>query len=244
MKTTNQYLNEMHKLGRIGGIGAILIMLGIPTVAAIAYDAFPTFSEVLLSSIGLIAIFVPIAISEVLSFTPVLGSSIYLTLITGNLMNLKLPTVLNAFELTKVEQGNEEGDIISGIAVATSSIITIIVIALGVLFITPLKPVMSLPAVQTASTYLLPALFGGLSIGTLRSDIGGGIKIKGRLKAAVLPVILIAVLYFVSPVVVESLQGVLIIIAFPVIYGTARYLYKRGKIIVTLPEDTEAEQVA
>lgn len=243
MRTTEEYMNSMHRLGRIGAIGAIIVMLGIPTVMALAFDSFPGFGPILLTSAGLLAVFLPIAISEVVSFTPVLGSSIYLTLITGNVMNLKLPTALNAMELTNVEQGTEKGDIVSGIAVATSSIVTIIIIACSVALMVPLKPILMAPSVQTATHYILPALFGGLSLGALGSNVGGGVKIKGRLKAAVIPAVMVAGAYMVSPFLVTSLQGVFILIAIPIIYFSAKFLYKKGKIVVILPTD-EAEGTA
>lgn len=92
MRTKKEYMDEMHRLGRMGSIGAIIIMLGIPTVMSIAFDVFPGFEKITMASLSLLGVFIPISISEVISFTPVLGSSIYLTLITGNVMNLKLPT--------------------------------------------------------------------------------------------------------------------------------------------------------
>jgi len=237
MRTKEQYMNEMHRIGRLGAVGAVILMLALPTIMAVAFDAFPGVGPIFVSAAGLLAVFIPIAISEVVSFTPVLGSSIYLTLITGNVMNLKLPTALNAMEITNVEQGTEKGDIISGIAIATSSIVTIIVIAASVVLMTPLKPLLSAPAVQTATHYILPALFGGLSLGALGSNVGGGIQIKGRLKAAIIPAILVSVAYFISPFLVTALQGVFILIAIPMIYYSAKYLYKKGQIVVILPSD-------
>lgn len=241
MRTKKEYMNEMHTLGRMGSIGAIIIMLSIPTIMAIVFNVFPGIKPIIISSVGLLAVFVPLAISEVISFTPVLGSSIYLTLITGNVMNLKLPTALNAMELTNAEQGTEKGDIISGIAVATSSIVTITVIAISVALMTPLKPFLTLPTVQTATNYILPALFGSLSIGALGRNVGGGIKINGRLKAAIIPAVLVAVTYFVSPFLVNNMQGVLILITIPIIYYSSKILYKKGQITVTLPKDSETK---
>jgi len=75
MKGTKEYLKSVHRMGRIGLLIAIFMMLIIPTVMAIVYNAFPGFGTILKASIGLLTIFVPIAISEVLSYTPILGSA-------------------------------------------------------------------------------------------------------------------------------------------------------------------------
>lgn len=237
MKGTKEYLKSVHKMGRIGLLVAIFIMLSIPTIMAIVYDAFPGVGTILKASIGLLTIFVPIAISEVLSYTPILGSASYLTFITGNLMNLKIPAIINAKEIANVESGTEKADIVSTIAVGVSSIVTTVIIFLGVLLLQPLEPVFNSPSVKLAAGYVIPSLFGALSVGLLGKNIGGGIVIKGRLKAAIIPAILVSILYFISPFIVHNLQGVLIIITIGIIYFSSKYLYKKGKIQVILPED-------
>lgn len=237
MKTTREYLDSMHRLGRLGALGAIFISIMIPTIISIAFDIFPGFLKIITTSAGLLAIFFPVAVSEVLSFTPVLGSSIYLTLITGNVMNLKLPVAANSVKLLNVEQGTEKGDVISAIAISISSIATVVIIAIGVLLMVPLKPVLSTPAVQTASHYILPALFGALSLGLLGRNVGGGVIIKGRFKAAIIPAIIVVTIFFISPFLAHNLSGVLIIVSLPITYFSSKFLYKRGKIKVILPTD-------
>ena len=65
----NSYFNRAHRLGRIGTIIAILFMIGIPVVVCFIYDVMPTFSEVFTTAIGLLAVYVPTALSEVISYT-------------------------------------------------------------------------------------------------------------------------------------------------------------------------------
>ena len=69
----NSYFNRAHRLGRIGTIIAILFMIGIPVVVCFIYDVMPTFSEVFTTAIGLLAVYVPTALSEVISYTPMLA---------------------------------------------------------------------------------------------------------------------------------------------------------------------------
>jgi hypothetical protein len=237
MKTEKEYYKSMHKVGRIISIGGIVIFVGIPVIICKSFGIMPTIGEIIAVSIGLLAIFVPLAIPETLSYTPIMGSSFYLSSITGNILNLKLPAALNALKLSNIEQGTEKGDVIVGIAVAASSLITVCIIALGVLLLVPLKPILTSAAVKTASNYIIPALFGSLGIGLLGNNIGGGIVIKGRLKAAIIPAILVGILYILSPSMVSLLQGALIIVCLPILYFSTKYLYKKGKIQVILPQD-------
>lgn len=234
-QSKEEYLNEMHRLGRIFVIIAVIVMLGLPTIIALVFDSFPGFRMILNASIGLLAVFTPISISEMISYTPVLGSSIYLTLITGNVTNLKLPAVTNAFNLLKVEPGSEDADVISGIVVAVSTLTTLIIIVIGVIAMVPLRPILMHPVVETATSYMLPALFGSLVLGVLGSDLGGGAKAKGRLLGAIPAAIIMVVLTLLVPELVTTLQGFLILFMLPLTYLTTKYLFKKGKIKVNIP---------
>ena len=102
---------------------------------------------------GLLLMFIPTALAEVISYTPVLGSSAYITFLTGNVMNLKLPCVINSHTLTGTTQGTDEGDTIAAISVAASSITTTLIIIAGVLLMVPLRPILTSPMVATATSY-------------------------------------------------------------------------------------------
>jgi hypothetical protein len=235
------HVNSMHRLGRFGAVSAILIMLGIPTIAGIYFNAMPDFVKVMFTAAGLLSLFVPTAISEVIAYTPVFGSSIYLTLITGNVMNLKLPVANNALALLDVENGTEDADIVTSIAVSVSTFFTILVIFLGVLLMLPLRPVLTLPAVRTAAQYIVPALFGALTVGSIGSGIGGGIHAYGRLKGAIVPAILVVITYIVihhgikNPMLWSLYQGIVILVLLPVAYFGSKLLYNKGQIKVVLP---------
>jgi hypothetical protein len=234
----NTYLDSMHRTGRIGVIIAVVFFIGIPTFLGIYFDAMPSLVQIFSGSIGLLAIFVPICISEMFAYTPILGSSIYLSTITGNVLNLKLPAAQNAMKIENVEPGTEEADIVSIIAVCSASFVTIIVMILGVILMIPLQPFFALPAVQTATANILPALFGSLALSLFSSDLGGGVKTKGRLKGAIVPTILVVMLTLVDNIVVKNfdfmsqLQGFVIVAMIPVTYFWTRSLYRKGQIKV------------
>ena len=159
---------------------------------------------------------------------PILGSSAYITFLTGNVMNLKLPCAINAMALTETSQGTEEGDTVASLAVAASSVITTVIIAVGVLLLVPLQPILRLPAVQTATTYILPALFGSLFLGMFDNKCGSEYVAKGKLKCVILPMALVlAANCFMST---AGMEGILMLIAMPLIVLSAWVLYKTGQI--------------
>ena len=235
MRTSEQYKKEIHKTGRIGLFITILILYAVPIIICSVYDIFPTFKQFMLSSSGLLVIFVPLTISEVISFTPLLGSASYLTFITGNIMNLKFPCAKGAMDVAGVTPGTEKADVIATLSVGVSSMLTIIIIALGVLLLVPLEPILQLPAIKTATNYMLPSLFGALALSLLKSS--GDIQIKGAWKAGIVPFILILVInLLVYPLV--GLEGVALILMIPLTILCAKIAHKKGWINVEYLNET------
>lgn len=127
------FVEWAHKSGRAFLLCFVLYMIIVPIVVCAVYKCFPSFKVLATGLVTILLIMVPTGIAEVGSYTPILGSSSYLTFATGNLMNLKMPCVLNAQKIAKVEQSTPEGDAIALIATAVSSIVTIVVLAIGLI---------------------------------------------------------------------------------------------------------------
>ena len=127
------FVEWAHKSGRAFLLCFVLYMIIVPIVVCAVYKCFPSFKVLAPGLVTILRIMVPTGIAEVGSYTPILGSSSYLTFATGNLMNLKMPCVLNAQKIAKVEQSTPEGDAIALIATAVSSIVTIVVLAIGLI---------------------------------------------------------------------------------------------------------------
>src|SRR5699024_6256175 len=115
------------------------------------------------------------------------------------------------------------------IAIAVSSITTMIIIAIGVLLLVPLEPIFSAPAVQTATQYMLPALFGGMFLPILLNNQVGDYKVKNRLLPILIPIILITVInQFIFPL--KGAEGLALLIVIPLTIFIAHKMYKK-KII-------------
>ena len=85
METREQYFGRINRFGRISFVIFFVIIFTIPTVVCAVYDIFPGLATVLKATMGLFLILTPIAISEIVSFVPLLGSGAsYLTFETGN----------------------------------------------------------------------------------------------------------------------------------------------------------------
>lgn len=233
------YENSIHRTGRIGVIIAIVFMLGIPAVVCQVYDVWPkSIGEIFAVGGGLLAVFLPTNIAEVLSYTPLLGSSAYLTFLTGNVMNLKIPVVVNAQVLTETAQGTDEGDTIATIGVAVSSIVTTLIIVLGVILLVPLRPILTSPSVQTATKYLLPALFGGIFLSFVNDDCGEYVA-KGKCLSMIVPVALVFIVNMFFPL--TGKEGFVVLFCMGLTSLCALGLYKAGMIKMTLKSDLNKE---
>lgn len=165
-----------------------------------------------------------------IQYTPILGSSAYITFLTGNVMNLKIPVVINAQSITETSQGTDEGDTVAAIGVAASSIVTTLIIALGVLLLVPLRPVLTSPVVQTATQYMLPALFGGLLLSFVNDDCGEYIT-KNKSLSMILPMVLVFIINAFIPL--AGKEGFAVLLCMAVTAAGALVLYKKGIITMT-----------
>ena len=163
MKKERTYSDTSHLLGRIFLAAAIVIILLIPVIMAVVLKTAPNLKVLATCMLGLI-VFLAGGFIEVITYSPMLGiTGTYLGFFTGNLVNLKVPCVVNARELAGVEHGSDEGEIVSTVAVATSTIVTTVIIALGVVLLIPLTPVLENPVLRPAFDSAFTALFGALA---------------------------------------------------------------------------------
>lgn len=244
---TDSFQAWAHKWGRIGTLIALLYMIAIPFVVLTFYDSLPSIGEVInLSTISILMVYIPVGFSEAISYTPILGASSYLTFITGNIMNLKLPCAVNAMKLTKKEPNTPEGEAISSVAVAVCSIMTIIILALAALLSAWISPVFELPAVKTASNYLIPALFGSLTLGLFASTSSGKKVVKNGVMGVVPVIVIITVLALVVRITTGSslfgMVGFLILFMLPVAIISSRIMWKKNIIQVVDKEDADTEK--
>ena len=219
-KNGRTYEDMTHLYGRIWILCALGMIFAYPIVTCIYYQAWPGWKPVLTGLLGVAPIFWTVGLIEVLTFVPMLGTAgSYLAFVTGNLTNLKVPAALTAMDNAGVKPGTEKGEVISTIAVATSSIVTTIVIALGVALLVPLTPVLNNPAVKPAFDNILPSLFGGLAV----------VYVSKNWKISVAPLLFMVILFLLVPSLSGSV-GVLVPVGALIAIGSARFLYKNGKL--------------
>lgn len=218
MKKTYDHMT--HVYGRIWIILALVMIFSYPVITCIYYNAWPDFASVLKGLMGVAPIFWTVGLIEVLTFVPMLGTaSSYLAFVTGNVTSLKIPAALTAMENAKVKAGSDEGEVFSTIAVATSSIVTTLIIALGVALLVPLTPILDSPVVKPAFDNILPSLFGALGV----------VYISKNWKISIVPLVFMVTLFLLVPSLSSSV-GILVPVGALITIASARVLYNKGKL--------------
>lgn len=157
------YDNYIHRMGRITLMAGFLASLLPPVLLWLLYGIFPPIKNLLEGIIGISSVMLPVSIVEVLTFAPILGAgAIYMSYLTGNISNMKIPSAAIAIEVAAVKPSTKEGDIIANLAIAGSVLAGEVILILGVLLILPLSAKLNSPILQPAFEQILPALFGAL----------------------------------------------------------------------------------
>lgn len=166
MKKEKKVMTEFdkdHLYGRVFLGAAIILILLVPIIMCLVLNVFPEWSILCKGLVGCI-MFIVGGFIEVMTYSPMLGKKgTYLAFFTGNLVNLKLPCAVNAREQANVKHGSKEGEIVSTISIATSTIVTTLVLALGVICMIPLTPVLQSEVLRPGFDSAFAALFGALA---------------------------------------------------------------------------------
>ena len=219
MKKNLSYIDSVHRDGRIWNISVMILLLAFPVTVAVLFGVAPDWKALLVGLVATAPMYWAVGTIETITFVPMLGAGgSYLSFVTGNISNLKLPCAINALEQNGVSASSEEGEIISTIAIATSSIVTTLIIILGVICIVPLTPVLEAPVLEPAFAQMLPALFGGLGVAFVSKNW----------KISVAPVALMLVLFIFIPALNSGTVGIMVPVSVLFTIGVARVLYKRG----------------
>lgn len=227
--TWQAYTKKTHVIGRTVSIITLVMLVGAPFLIGKLLGAYPDLGAVGKGFLSVGIVWLVSSIAEFLIYTPMLGAGGgYLAFITGNLINMKIPCAVNARDMVGAKTGTPENEIISTISIATSSLVTILVLALGVLLMVPLQPVLQSEVLQPAFENVVPALFGAMAYKYYRKNM----------KIAALPLILMSLLFILAPTLIGS-TSFMIVPSGAIAIGVAYLLFWKKN--TQSPEQTKAD---
>ena len=214
------YQEKIHSWGRVSLVLAIALFISFPLISSIYFKAWPDPVIIFQGLLAVAPVYWTVGVIEALSFGPMLGSGgAYLGFVTGNLTAMKVPAALQAMNQAGVDAGSQEGDVISTIAIAVSSIVTTLILIVGMLMLSLLQPILEAPLLEPAFANILPALFGGLGV----------VFISKNWKIAIAPILMMSGLFIIKPS-LASAVSVLVPVSVLITLGVARLMYKKGLI--------------
>ena len=215
----DRYMKNTHLLGRIVSVLSLLLLLGAPFLIGSVLGAMPDLGAVARGFVSVGLVWTISSVVEFLVYTPMLGAGgSYLAFITGNLINMKIPCAINAKDMVGAKTGTRENEIISTLSIATSSLVTILVLAAGVALLTPLRPVLQSPRLAPAFANVVPALFGAMGYKYYRQ----------HLRLAAVPLIVMSILFILAPKLTGS-TSMMIIPSGALAIGLAYLEYRRHR---------------
>ena len=219
MKKNLSYIDSVHRDGTIWNLTVMALLVMFPVSLCFLFGTAPDWKALIMGLVATAPMYWAVGVIETVTFVPMLGAGgSYLSFVTGNISNLKLPCAINALEQNEVSATSEEGEIISTIAIATSSIVTTIIIIIGVICIVPLTPILEAPVLEPAFAQMLPALFGGLGVAFVSKNW----------QIAVAPVVLMLALFILIPALNAGTVGIMVPVSVLFTIGVSRVLYKKG----------------
>ena len=215
--TQAQYIEKLHRHGRRFMIISTVLMLLVPFVFSWINNAWPTWDLIVKGFMTVGAIYIPIGIIETLNYAPMLGvGATYISHVTGNISNMKLPAALSAMKQANVEPGSDEAEIIATLSVASSSIVTTIIIFVGVVLLLPYLGIVQ-EFLGPVTDYLVPAIFGALGL----------VFVVRHWKLTIVP-LTVMLLLFAFVVKDPTIQPVFVPFASLLSMVTARWMFKKG----------------
>ncbi len=215
-----EFNNGLHRLGRIMLVSSIIILLAVPFAFGMFSGVMPDITGFIKGFSNVAVVYLPVSIVEFLVYAPMLGAGgSYLAFITGNVTNMKIPCAMNARDIAKTEVGTPENEIVSTISVATSAIVTTLVIVAGVILLVPLQPVLNSEVLQPAFNNVVPALFGALALKYFSKSP----------QIAIIPLVLMCLLCIFVPSMISQ-TSILMIPSGALALAIGFVLFKKGKL--------------
>lgn len=216
------YNCSIHNLGRLFTWLSLGLIVLVPILYCVSAGVMPDW-KALGKCIPFLLGYVAIGLIEAFSYAPLLGTGgQYMSFITGNVSNLKLPCAINAQSITGTEQGTEEQEIVTTISIAVSSMVTTLVIIIGliplILFQEKIVEILS-----PVSPYVIPAIFGGLTL----------VLIASYFKIAIIPFIACIIICVVANLIgfgSAMSQSTMVIVGMVISGISTTVLYKKHKL--------------
>ena len=159
----DEFIPWIVKWGRGLNLLGVVLCFG-PCLGLAIMGIFPPWEAFIAAFLIQFPLVISAYIYEPISYFAVLGiPGSYMSFLSGNISNLRVPCSAVAQSAAGVVEGSDEGTIIATIGVAVSTYVNIVILSIGI-FLGSYTLSLLPPIVTQALNLLLPALFASLTI--------------------------------------------------------------------------------
>lgn len=170
-----EYIPSIIKWGRITNLLGVALAFAPILVCTFVFGLRPSGKAILTGFLLIASMEGVFWIVEPISYFSVLGiPGTYMSFLSGNISNLRLPVALATQEAAEVEIGSEKGTVISAIGIGVSVILNVVVLTVGVILGSTVLSMIP-QEIVSALTNIVPALFGALMAQQVVSSTKNGI---------------------------------------------------------------------
>ena len=175
----SEYIPSIIRIGRFTNLVGVLIGMLPGLVLVFIFGLRPQPQHILTGFLLIASMEGVFWFIEPISYYGVLGiPGTYMSFLSGNISNLRMPVAIAAQNAADVEPGSEKGTVISTIGIATSVVVNVLILTVGVILGSSILSLV--PAeISAALTNIVPALFGALFAQQLVSDLKTGLVAAG-----------------------------------------------------------------
>jgi len=216
------FFRPVERTGKYTVLVAVVCLFIPGLYLRIFYGLFPPFHALVKALIGIWSFAIVFSVVEPIIYFSLIGfGGTYMSFLSGNLVNLRLPISITAQQVVGTKEGSPEAEIVSTLGVAGSLIACQLVLTVGVVLFMPFLGKLNAPGTSFAAAlaHVLPALLGAL----------GGMFIFKDAKLGIVPVVLGIIIAFRFRTIPTS-YAILPLVIVSVL--AARVMYKKGWVKV------------
>lgn len=162
MSYDEKFTKKIIKIGKVTITLAIFLNFLPVLYIWLRHGAIPSISQILSGWLMIASMYGAFYIVEPISYFPILGlSGTYMSFLSGNIANVRVPSSALAQEVLEVESGSRKAELVSTISIAGSIITNLVILTIGAFIGSSLLNIMP-DFVMKAFGFVFPTIMGAL----------------------------------------------------------------------------------
>ncbi|MBU5668236.1 hypothetical protein KQI68_00125 [Peptoniphilus sp. MSJ-1] len=162
MTAYEKFSKSIHNFGRLSMVLGMIAVLLPPMLMTFYFGFNPGITAIITGAISQISVSGAFYFSEPIANYPIVGAAgLYMSILSGNSVNLKIPAAVSAIAGSGYKQGTDEGSMMGTMGIAVSIYVATFFVIVSTIFAQTV--IVNLPEnIKEVLTLIIPALYGGI----------------------------------------------------------------------------------